>query len=100
MNDVVKHGISAGKDPMGLAAAVLYTSCIKTGEQKSQIDLAKAAQTAEATFRIRVKDLKNRLELNEWAFWNKLYSADDFKQSTLPEFLGIANDLKLSLCYF
>jgi transcription initiation factor TFIIB len=32
MNEVIKHGISAGKDPMGLAAAVLYTSCIKTGE--------------------------------------------------------------------
>ncbi len=65
MNDVVKQGMSAGKDPMGLAAAVLYTSCIKTGEQKSQIDLANAAQTADATIRNRVKDLKNRLELNK-----------------------------------
>jgi transcription initiation factor TFIIB len=68
MNDVVKHGISAGKDPMGLAAAVLYTSCTKTGEQKSQIDLARAAQTAEATVRIRVKDLKKRLEMSNQAF--------------------------------
>jgi transcription initiation factor TFIIB len=65
MNEVVKRGMSAGKDPMGLAAAVLYTSCIKTGEQKSQIDLANAAQTADATIRNRVKDLKNRLELNK-----------------------------------
>jgi transcription initiation factor TFIIB len=65
MNEVVKQGMSAGKDPMGLAAAVLYTSCIKTGEQKSQIDLANAAQTADATIRNRVKDLKNRLELNK-----------------------------------
>src|SRR5690348_8272058 len=32
MDEIVKHGMSAGKDPMGLAAAVLYTSCIKTGE--------------------------------------------------------------------
>ena len=68
MNDVVKHGISAGKDPMGLAAAVLYTSCIKTGEQKSQIDLANAAQTAEATIRIRVKDLKEHLKMNDQVF--------------------------------
>jgi transcription initiation factor TFIIB len=30
MNDVIKNGISAGKDPMGLAATVLYASCIKT----------------------------------------------------------------------
>ena len=26
--------MSAGKDPMGLAAAVLFASCTKTGEQK------------------------------------------------------------------
>jgi transcription initiation factor TFIIB len=70
MNEVVKQGMSAGKDPKGLAAAVLYTSCIKTGEQKSQIDLAKAAQTAEATIRIRVKDLKKRLIMNNQAFRN------------------------------
>ena len=50
---------------MGLAAAVLYTSCLKTGEQKSQIDLANAAQTADATIRNRVKDLKNRFGLNK-----------------------------------
>jgi transcription initiation factor TFIIB len=62
MNDVVRRGISAGKDPMGLAAAVLYTSCIKTGEEKSQTDLANAAQTAEATIRIRVKDLKKHFQ--------------------------------------
>jgi transcription initiation factor TFIIB len=49
---------------MGPAAAVLFASCIKTGEQKSQIDLANAAQTAEATIRNRVRDLKNPLELN------------------------------------
>jgi len=38
---------------------------VRTGEQKSQIDLAKAAQTADATIRNRVKDLKNSLELNK-----------------------------------
>ncbi|NAL78940.1 transcription initiation factor IIB [Nitrososphaera sp. AFS] len=65
MNLVIKQGISAGKDPMGLAAAVLYTSCVKTGEEKSQMDLANAAQTADATVRNRVKDLKKRLELNK-----------------------------------
>jgi transcription initiation factor TFIIB len=63
MNDVVKTGISAGKDPMGLAATVLYASCIKTGEQKTQVDLANAAQITEVTIRNRFKDLKNRLEL-------------------------------------
>jgi transcription initiation factor TFIIB len=57
MNDVIKNGISAGKDPMGLAATVLYASCIKTGEQKTQVDLASAAQITEVTIRNRFKDL-------------------------------------------
>ena len=42
MNDVVKSGLSAGKDPMGLAATVVYASCIRTGEQRRQIDIANA----------------------------------------------------------
>jgi transcription initiation factor TFIIB len=50
---------------MGLAAAVLFASCAKTGEQKSKIDLANAGQTTDATIRKRVKDLKDRLELHD-----------------------------------
>ena len=65
MDVVIKNGISAGKDPMGLAATVLYASCIKTGEQKTQVDLASAAQITEVTIRNRFKDLKNRVELHD-----------------------------------
>lgn len=64
MSEVVKRGISTGKDPMGLAAAVLYASCVMTGEQKSQVDLANAAQITQVTIRNRFKDLANRLELH------------------------------------
>ena len=64
MTDVVKNGIAAGKDPMGLAATVLYASCIKTGEQKTQFELAKAAQITDATIRNRFKDLKDQLGLH------------------------------------
>ncbi len=35
MKEVTENEISAGKDPMGLAATVLYMSCIKTGENIS-----------------------------------------------------------------
>jgi transcription initiation factor TFIIB len=63
MTDVVKNGIAAGKDPMGLAATVLYASCMKTGEQKTQFELTKAAQITDA--RNRYKDLKNQLGLLE-----------------------------------
>jgi transcription initiation factor TFIIB len=65
MNDAVRRGVSAGKDPMGLAAAVLFASCAKTGEQKSKIDLANAGQTRDSTIRKRVKELKDRLELDD-----------------------------------
>ena len=65
MNDVVNSSLSAGKDPMGLAATVVYASCVRTGEQKSQIDIANAADITEVTIRNRLKDLKNRLKLND-----------------------------------
>jgi transcription initiation factor TFIIB len=65
MNDVVKSGLSAGKDPMGLAATVVYASCVRTGERKSQIDNANAADITEVTIRNRFKEIKNLLKLYE-----------------------------------
>ena len=64
MNDVLKSGLSAGKDPMWLAATVVYTSCLRTGERKRQMDNANAADTTEVTIRNRFNELKNRLELD------------------------------------
>ena len=64
MNALTKQEISAGKLPMGLAATVLYISCLKTGENITQKELADAAGVTEVTIRNRFKDLKARLELN------------------------------------
>jgi transcription initiation factor TFIIB len=65
MSQVTEKEISAGKDPMGLAATVIYMSCLGTGENKTQIDIAKAAGVTEVTVRNRFKDLKEKLpELN------------------------------------
>ena len=44
MNDVTNNEISAGKDPMGLAATVLYVSCIKNGENIRQDYLSNGSQ--------------------------------------------------------
>jgi transcription initiation factor TFIIB len=63
MNQVTEKEISAGKDPMGMAATVIYLSCLGSGENKTQIDIAKAAGVTEVTVRNRFKDLKNKLEL-------------------------------------
>jgi len=55
--------ISAGKDPMGLAAAALYVACVINGESKTQRDVAEAAGVTEVTIRNRYKGLKIALNL-------------------------------------
>ena len=42
MNEIIRNEISAGKNPMGLAATVLYVSCLKNKENKTQADIARA----------------------------------------------------------
>jgi len=64
MKGVTKSGISAGKDPMGLAASVLYLACLDTGESRTQTDIAEAAGVTEVTVRNRYKNLKSHLDLN------------------------------------
>jgi transcription initiation factor TFIIB len=58
-----KQIISAGKNPMGFAATILYFSCLKTGENKTQVDIAYAAGVTDVTIRNRFKELKTKLEL-------------------------------------
>jgi transcription initiation factor TFIIB len=53
--------ISAGKDPMGLAASALYVACTLEGEQKTQKDVAEAAKVTEVTIRNRYKGLRQAL---------------------------------------
>jgi transcription initiation factor TFIIB len=55
---VNKREISAGKDPMGLAASVLYLASLKNGESVTQTDIADAAGVTEVTIRNRAKDLR------------------------------------------
>ncbi len=65
--DILKRAeeakISAGKDPMGLAAAALYVACVMHGENKTQKDVAEAAGVTEVTIRNRYKGLKMALKL-------------------------------------
>jgi len=55
---------SAGKDPMGLAAAALYLSCVKNGESLTQRDIADAANVTEVTIRNRYKSLRSYQSLS------------------------------------
>jgi transcription initiation factor TFIIB len=62
MHDIIKKEISAGKDPMGLAAAVVYLSCLKTDENKIQRYIAEAAGVTEVTLRNRYKNIISQLD--------------------------------------
>lgn len=65
MKEIIKKEISAGKNPVGLAAAVLYRSCLNNNEKITQKEIADAAGITEVTVRNRFKDLKvNLLILN------------------------------------
>jgi transcription initiation factor TFIIB len=60
MVDLVDKEISTGKSPMGLAASVLYTSCIRNDENTTQKNIAEAAGVTEVTIRNRIKDLRSK----------------------------------------
>ena len=49
--------------PRGLAAAALYLSCVKNGEDKTQRDIAEAANVTEVTIRNRYKGLKESIDV-------------------------------------
>ena len=63
LNEARENEISAGKDPMGMAAAALYLACVKHGEDKTQRDIAEAANVTEVTIRNRYKGLKESLNI-------------------------------------
>jgi len=63
LQKTTKKGLSfIGKDPKGLAAAVLYLVARKTEFKKTQIEIAQAAKVTEVTLRSRVKDIKFLLD--------------------------------------
>jgi transcription initiation factor TFIIB len=58
-----KKTLTAGKDPMGLAASILYIASKETGEIKTQKDMATAAGVTEVTIRNRIRSLGKDLDL-------------------------------------
>ena len=55
--------ITMGKDPVGVASAVLYIACQKEGENVTQKEIAEAAGVTEVTLRNRKKELVEKLNL-------------------------------------
>jgi transcription initiation factor TFIIB len=63
MTRIIQRGISAGKNPMSVAATVLYISSFKAGENITQLHIANAAGITEVTLRNRLKDLKLKMDV-------------------------------------
>jgi transcription initiation factor TFIIB len=75
MNEIITKEKSAGKHPMGLAAAALYMSCLnntfpdsskkdnRNNNTRTQASIAQAAGITDVTLRNTVKKLKNELLL-------------------------------------
>ncbi|MDE1827499.1 MAG: transcription initiation factor IIB, partial [Thaumarchaeota archaeon] len=64
LNDATKMELSAGKDPMGLAAAALYLSCVMNGNATTQKVIASAAGVTEVTIRNRCIGLRESLRIS------------------------------------
>jgi transcription initiation factor TFIIB len=60
LNNIIKEEKSAGKDPMGLAATVLYLAGVKNHENVTQGFIAKVAGVTEVTLRKGMKDLNKK----------------------------------------
>jgi transcription initiation factor TFIIB len=62
-DDITKSQISAGKNPLGLAASVLYLSCLINNSSINQTVFAQAAGVTEVTIRNLCRNLKSKLNL-------------------------------------
>jgi len=65
MNEAKRRYATTGKDPSGLAAAIIYLSARMLKEKVTQAQLAKAANVTEVTVRNRKRDLMKSLSLKK-----------------------------------
>ncbi|MET1159433.1 MAG: transcription initiation factor IIB [Thermoprotei archaeon] len=64
INIAREKGVTAGKDPAGLAAAAVYIATLELGERRTQKEVAQVAGVTEVTVRNRYKELVKELGLN------------------------------------
>ena len=61
LDQAVKLGLTSGRSPAGIAAAVIYIAIHLTSEQRTQSEIAKKAHVTEVTIRNRYKELIHKL---------------------------------------
>jgi transcription initiation factor TFIIB len=65
LKTVREFRLDVGKNPMSIAAAVIYIAGIQTGERRTQQQVAEAAKTTPVTLRNRFKELVKALEIGQ-----------------------------------
>lgn len=63
MKDLTKTEKHEGKDPMGIAATIVYLSCLQSNVKLTQRTVAEVAGVTDMTIRNRLKDLTDTLHL-------------------------------------
>lgn len=62
LKQIIDSNISAGKDPMSIAATILYLACLHySNENKTQRYFAEAAGISDVTIRNRRQELQNKI---------------------------------------
>ncbi|MDQ3966928.1 MAG: transcription initiation factor IIB [Thermoproteota archaeon] len=64
MEKAQKKNILVGKDPVSMAASILYLVNVDEGHHKTQSEIAKEAGTTEVTVRNRSKEVRQKLGLD------------------------------------
>ena len=64
INKAKEIGLTAGKDPGGIAAAALYIAGILSDDRHTQREIAVAARVTEVTVRNRYKEMVKKMKLN------------------------------------
>ena len=63
LSSAKESGLTAGKDPTGLAAAAIYISGIVKAERRTQRAIAEVARVTEVTVRNRYKELVREIKI-------------------------------------
>ncbi|MEM3586187.1 MAG: transcription initiation factor IIB [Candidatus Jordarchaeaceae archaeon] len=63
MQKVSEKGLTSGRDPTSIAAAVVYISSILMKERRTQKEISEAAKVTEVTIRNRYKELVEKLKI-------------------------------------
>ena len=68
LREAKRKRIIIGKDPLGIAATVLYIACQLKGEKMTQMEIAVVAGVTEVTIRNRKKDLMEKLDFEKFSY--------------------------------